>query len=203
MRIIFIMRFFNQDLHYNVIDDSLVLSRYEISLFNMCTNECTEYTEQNKKICNKSLQELEGESVDLSAPLCTNSMYSTFVGMNNEIGLSPANFKRGRHLFLFFQDIFAGGNCHDAEEYKNYFLFCPYAYKLPDGETMLAKDLAVEYKYLSNTSEWFFNARKRAEEVIEKADSLKTGKNDDDDLITKADYRLLNCRFIRAIDLLN
>ena len=27
------------------------------------------------------------------------------------------------------EEIFAFGNCYDAEEYKNYFLFCPYAYR--------------------------------------------------------------------------
>ena len=76
----------------------------------------------------------------------------------------------------FDDDIFAAGNCYDAEEYGGYFLFCPYAYRLPEGP-VLAKDLAVEYKYLSNTSEWFFIARKKAEEVIQKGSTFKTGKN--------------------------
>ena len=76
----------------------------------------------------------------------------------------------------FNQDIFAGGNCYDAGEYKNYFLFCPFAFRLPEGP-ILAKDLAIEYKYLSNTSEWFYIARKRAEEVIRKGESLKKGRN--------------------------
>ncbi|TRY60951.1 hypothetical protein TCAL_16346, partial [Tigriopus californicus] len=74
----------------------------------------------------------------------------------------------------FNEDIFAAGNCYDAEEYKSYFLFCPYAYRLPEGP-ILAKDLAIEYKYLSNTSEWFFIARKEAEKVIEMGKSLKIG----------------------------
>eukprot|EP00095_Tigriopus_kingsejongensis_P002452 snap_masked-scaffold380_size190731-processed-gene-0.14 protein:Tk02452 transcript:snap_masked-scaffold380_size190731-processed-gene-0.14-mRNA-1 annotation:"PREDICTED: uncharacterized protein LOC103506221" len=72
----------------------------------------------------------------------------------------------------FNEDIFAAGNCYDAEEYKNYFLFCPYAHRLLDGP-ILAKDLAIEYKYLSNTSEWFFIARKEAEKVIEMGRSMK------------------------------
>lgn len=38
------------------------------------------------------------------------------------------------HATLYFgteltDDIFAFGNCYDAREYKNYFLFCPYAYR--------------------------------------------------------------------------
>ena len=84
------------------------------------------------------------------------------------------------HANLFYwleynEDIFAAGNCYDAEEYRGYFLFCPYAYRLPEGP-ILAKDLAVEYKYLSNTSEWFFIARKKAEEVIRQGTSLKIGR---------------------------
>ncbi|KAJ3623379.1 hypothetical protein MTP99_019609 [Tenebrio molitor] len=65
----------------------------------------------------------------------------------------------------FDNDIFAAGNCYDQYQYKDYWLFCPYAYRLPEG-TILVKDLAVEYKYLSNTSEWFYIARKNAENVI-------------------------------------
>jgi len=40
----------------------------------------------------------------------------------------------------------------------------------------LAKDLAVEYKYLANTSEWFYIARKNAERVIRNMTSLTKGK---------------------------
>ena len=46
---------------------------------------------------------------------------------------------------------------------------------MPEGP-ILAKDLAVEYKYLSNTSEWFFKARKKAEDVIQEFSTLKTGR---------------------------
>ncbi|XP_031769162.1 probable G-protein coupled receptor 158 [Galleria mellonella] len=66
----------------------------------------------------------------------------------------------------FDDDIFAAGNCYDQFQYKDYQLFCPFAYRLPEGP-ILAKDLAVEYKYLSNTSEWFYIARKNAERVIQ------------------------------------
>ena len=75
------------------------------------------------------------------------------------------------------EDIFGAGNCHDAGEYKDYFLFCPYAYRLPgDGSNLLAKDLSVEYNYLSNTSEWFMSARKKGEEVVRRSASFKTGR---------------------------
>ena len=50
-----------------------------------------------------------------------------------------------------------------------------YLYRLPKGP-ILAKDLAIEYKYLSNTSEWFFIARKRAESVIQGGRPQKIGK---------------------------
>ncbi|KAI5711237.1 hypothetical protein M8J75_015337 [Diaphorina citri] len=75
----------------------------------------------------------------------------------------------------FDADIFAAGNCYDQYQYKQYWLFCPYAYRLPEGP-ILAKDLAVEYKYLSNTSEWFYIARKNAEKVIKRDRSLARSK---------------------------
>lgn len=75
----------------------------------------------------------------------------------------------------FDDDIFAAGNCYDQYQYKDYWLFCPYAYRLPEGP-ILAKDLAVEYKYLSNTSEWFYIARKNAEKVIKRNRSYARGK---------------------------
>ena len=66
-------------------------------------------------------------------------------------------------------DIFAAGNCYDHKQYKDYHLFCPFAYRLPKGPILL-KDLAVEYDYLSNTSEWYYTARKNAEKAIESSD---------------------------------
>lgn len=74
----------------------------------------------------------------------------------------------------FDNDIFAAGNCYDQYQYKDYWLFCPYAYRLPEG-TILVKDLAVEYKYLSNTSEWFYIARKNAENVIRNYNQFSRG----------------------------
>ncbi|KAJ3639366.1 hypothetical protein Zmor_002728 [Zophobas morio] len=76
----------------------------------------------------------------------------------------------------FDNDIFAAGNCYDQYQYKDYWLFCPYAYRLPEG-TILVKDLAVEYKYLSNTSEWFYIARKNAENVIRNYNQFSRGKS--------------------------
>lgn len=74
----------------------------------------------------------------------------------------------------FDDDIFAAGNCYDQYQYKEYWLFCPYAYRLPEGP-ILVKDLAVEYKYLSNTSEWFYIARKNAENVINNYNQFSRG----------------------------
>ena len=48
--------------------------------------------------------------------------------------------------------------------------------RTPEGP-FLAKNLAIDYKYLSNSSEFFFIARKKAEEVITLGNSLKTGKS--------------------------
>lgn len=75
----------------------------------------------------------------------------------------------------FDEDIFAAGNCYDQFQYKEYVLFCPYAYRLPEGP-ILVKDLAVEYKYLSNTSEWFYIARKHAENVIRNYSQFSRGE---------------------------
>lgn len=75
----------------------------------------------------------------------------------------------------FDDDIFAAGNCYDQYQYKEYQLFCPFAYRLPEGP-ILAKDLAVEYKYLSNTSEWFYIARKNAERTIKQNSQYSRGK---------------------------
>lgn len=75
----------------------------------------------------------------------------------------------------FDNDIFAAGNCYDQYQYKDYWLFCPYAYRLSEG-TVLVKDLAVEYKYHSNTSEWFYIARKNAEKVIRNYNQFSRGK---------------------------
>ncbi|XP_067631335.1 uncharacterized protein [Eurosta solidaginis] len=69
----------------------------------------------------------------------------------------------------FDDDIFAAGNCFDWNEHPAQSgLFCPFAYRLPAPNlgAILAKDLSMEYHYLGNTSEWFFQARKNAEKVI-------------------------------------
>ena len=64
-------------------------------------------------------------------------------------------------------DLFAAGNCYDFREYKNYTLFCPYAYRLPNNpEEIMVKDLSVEYKYLGNDSEFFYSARLKANQKL-------------------------------------
>lgn len=91
--------------------------------------------------------------------------------MHNEYLLHASVFS----MVEFDDDIFAAGNCYDQLQYKDYQLFCPFAYRLPEGP-ILAKDLAVEYKYLSNTSEWFYIARKNAERVIKNHNQFRRGK---------------------------
>ncbi|XP_012543877.2 metabotropic glycine receptor [Bombyx mori] len=92
--------------------------------------------------------------------------------MYNEYLLHASVFS----MVEFDDDIFAAGNCYDQYQYKDYQLFCPFAYRLPEGP-ILAKDLAVEYKYLSNTSEWFYIARKNAERVIRNHNQFRRGYN--------------------------
>jgi hypothetical protein len=97
----------------------------------------------------------------------------------------------------FDEDIFAGGHCFDENQNPlKKGLFCPFAHRLPSPEVSfsfskemhvqhrmifcsqvatLAKDLANEYHYLGNTSEWFFQARKTAEKVIAKNEQYIKG----------------------------
>lgn len=81
-----------------------------------------------------------------------------------------------RSMVEFDEDIFAAGNCYDKYQYKDYLLFCPFGYRLPEGP-ILVKNLAVEYKYLTNASEWFYRARKSAERVIKNYTNFKRGKS--------------------------
>ena len=63
--------------------------------------------------------------------------------------------------------LFAAGNCYDHKEYKDYTLFCPYAYRLPnDSSEIMVKDLSVEYMYLDKDSEFFYEPRQLAEEKL-------------------------------------
>lgn len=77
----------------------------------------------------------------------------------------------------FDDDIFAAGHCFDWNQYSTKKgLYCPFAHRLPPPEVAsLAKDLASEYHYLGNTSEWFFLARKNAERVIAKNEQYIKG----------------------------
>lgn len=64
-------------------------------------------------------------------------------------------------------DLFAAGNCYNYMEYKNYTLFCPYAYRTHnDSQVVMVKDLSVEYKYLTNSSEFFWQARLKADSKL-------------------------------------
>lgn len=76
----------------------------------------------------------------------------------------------------FDEDIFAAGNCYDKLQYRDHWLYCPFAHRLEDQDAVLVKDLAVEYKYLTNSSEWFYIARKNAERVIASNNQFSHGK---------------------------
>ncbi|OXU29166.1 hypothetical protein TSAR_006034 [Trichomalopsis sarcophagae] len=75
----------------------------------------------------------------------------------------------------FDEDIFAAGNCYDKLQYRERWLYCPFAHRLQDEDGVLVKDLAVEYKYLSNSSEWFYIARKNAERRIASYNQFSRG----------------------------
>lgn len=75
----------------------------------------------------------------------------------------------------FDEDIFAAGNCYDKLQYRNRWLYCPFAHRLPNQDGILVKDLAIQYKYLSNSSEWFYIARKNAERVIASFEQFSRG----------------------------
>lgn len=78
----------------------------------------------------------------------------------------------------FDDDIYAAGHCFDWNQHlAKKGLFCPFAHRLPPPEqgATISKDLATEYPYLGNTSEWFFLARRNAEKVIAKNDQYIKG----------------------------
>ncbi|XP_070523498.1 uncharacterized protein [Cardiocondyla obscurior] len=77
----------------------------------------------------------------------------------------------------FDEDIFAAGNCYDKLQYRDRWLYCPFAHRLPNQDGILVKDLAIQYKYLSNSSEWFYIARKNAERVIASYEQFSRGKS--------------------------
>ena len=73
--------------------------------------------------------------------------------------------------------IFGAGNCYDGWQYKNYSLFCPFAYKSPlvQGH-ILGKDLAVEYKYLKPDSTWFWTPKLHGAEMATSLVRFETGR---------------------------
>lgn len=79
----------------------------------------------------------------------------------------------------FDDDIYAAGHCFDWNQHMaKRGLFCPFAHRLqpPELGAAIVKDLATEYPYLGNTSEFFFQARKNAEKVIAKNEQYLRGK---------------------------
>lgn len=76
----------------------------------------------------------------------------------------------------FDDHIFAAGNCFDKDQYPHIKgLHCPFAHRSPDTNITTTKDLAFEYNYLGNTSEWFYMARRNAEHVIKQNTQHKKG----------------------------
>lgn len=102
-----------------------------------------------------------------------------FVVLYRIFKLSSRPVQRSEHILHasvlsmveFDDDIYAAGHCFDWNQHMaKKGLFCPFAHRLPPPEqsSTIVKDLATEYPYLGNTSEWFFLARKNAEKVIAK-----------------------------------
>ena len=85
-------------------------------------------------------------------------------------------FAAGKNKNYFFPLHFLG-NCYDKQQFGSYFLYCPYAYRLPNG-SILAKNLAAEYDYLAPSSTWFFDARTRAQSIIRKNEPILRGECD-------------------------
>ncbi|XP_037941917.1 uncharacterized protein LOC119674832 [Teleopsis dalmanni] len=109
---------------------------------------------------------VEAEVAVNRANMLTRIFKMTGRGVQSDINLLHASVLS---MVEFDDDIFAAGNCFDWNEHPTQpGLFCPFAYRLPPPNlgAILAKNLATEYHYLGNTSEWFFQARKNAEKVI-------------------------------------
>lgn len=82
-------------------------------------------------------------------------------------------------MIEFDEDIFAAGNCFDWDRHPvQKGLFCPFAHRLspPSQGIALVKNLADEYHYLDNGSEWFYIARRNAERIIERNEQHVKGE---------------------------
>lgn len=75
-------------------------------------------------------------------------------------------------------DLFAAGNCYDAYQFKpEYRLFCPYAYKLHnDSNEIMVKDLSVEYPYLGEQFEFFYQPKQNAIKKLEGVYNISRGE---------------------------
>ena len=74
-------------------------------------------------------------------------------------------------------DIFAAGNCYDQHQYKNYTLFCPYAFRSTNDSSLITvKNLADGYPYLGNDSEFFMLPRIKAEKKLSGHNDTIKGK---------------------------
>ena len=72
-------------------------------------------------------------------------------------------------------DIFGAGNCYDLNEFKNFGIFCPYAYRM--GYNIVVKDLAKTHHYdrIEETEhEWFHEIRRIAHNIIRNPENRTT-----------------------------
>lgn len=72
--------------------------------------------------------------------------------------------------------IFAAGNCYDENQFGNYTLFCPYGLRMPN-DTIMVKDLASNYPYLGNESEFFLIPKEKANAKLQKHYEINRGKS--------------------------
>ena len=54
-----------------------------------------------------------------------------------------------------YRQVFGSGIAFDTNLYRDYKIFCPYAFSTPDG-VVLAKDLSIGYPYHNNKTDWFW-----------------------------------------------
>ncbi len=82
-----------------------------------------------------------------------------------------------RNLLEGDDDLFAAGNCYDRKEFRNYELWCPYAYRMPnDSNQIMVKDLAVVYKYFGNDSEFFHIPKLKAQKKLREHYNVSIGE---------------------------
>ena len=139
---------------------------------------CTKGTELklNEGVVDRYAQ----ERFRLEAEVAVNraNLYTRLWKYSRKLVLSSPYLLHAEVLSLveFDEDIFAAGNCYDRFQYKGYELYCPFAHRMPGGKIRV-KDLALQYFYLTNGSEWFLDAKRSAERVIEDFTQIRKSKH--------------------------